>query len=154
MKILFVCLGNICRSPVAEGILRQICEQNQINWHIDSAGLSDWHKGENPDPRSIQNALKNGTDISSIISRPLLEHDLDKFDEILLMDKKNMKQIERFRFFLPNIHKIRLAGTYLHPNNPTEIPDPYYGVEKDFQEVYDLLFSIANTMVSSAFSRE
>ncbi|MFN4853953.1 MAG: low molecular weight protein-tyrosine-phosphatase [Bacteroidota bacterium] len=154
MKILFVCLGNICRSPVAEGILRQVCEQNQLNWHIDSAGLIDWHKGENPDPRSIQNALKNGTNISTIVSRPLLEHDLDLFDEILLMDKQNMKGIKRFRSFSPNAHKIKLAGTYIHPTNPPEIPDPYDGIEKDFQEVYDLLFSIANTIVTSTISRK
>lgn len=154
MNILFVCLGNICRSPVAEGILRQICEQNQLHWHIDSAGLSDWHKGANPDARSIHNARKNGTDISSIISRPLLEDDFDKFDEILLMDRQNLKEIQRFHSFVPHAHKVRLAGTYLHVTNPPEVPDPYYGDEQDFQKVYDLLFTIAQAMVSSAIGRK
>lgn len=145
MNILFVCLGNICRSPVAEGILKHLSAQYHPDWNIDSAGLSDWHKGENPDPRSIQNARRNGIDISSITSRPLEEKDFELFDEILLMDNQNMREIKRFHSFTQYANKIKLAGTYLDAVAPPEVPDPYYGIERDFQAVFDLLFAINNT---------
>src|ERR1044072_5341879 len=94
MKILMVCLGNICRSPLAEGILRKKLQDAGIaHVHVDSAGTNGYHNGENPDPRSIKNAKKNGVDISGLISRKFTVADFDHFDRIYVMDQSNYRDV-------------------------------------------------------------
>jgi len=152
MKVLFVCLGNICRSPVAEGIFRQLSERESLPIHLDSAGIIDTHRGENPDPRSIANARRNGVDISQLVSRPITESDLLEFDQIFVMDKKNLEALGKFRNYAQASHKIVLTGHYINPTSPPNIPDPYYGTEKDFQQVFDLLHRAAEAWKRQHFS--
>ncbi len=93
MRILMVCLGNICRSPLAEGILRHHTQQQDLTWNIDSAGTGAWHAGEKPDPRSIEVAQKNSIDISGQRARQFVLIDFDRFDQIFVMDAENYKNI-------------------------------------------------------------
>ena len=137
------------RSPVAEGILRHLSENRFPDLFIDSAGLIDTHKGENPDPRSIANAKRNGVDISLLVSRPLSESDLLNFDSILVMDRKNLDALKKFNNYRNAEHKILPAGYFLDSNNPPDIPDPYYGEEKDFQLVFDMLQGVVKAWLEA-----
>ena len=130
MKILMVCLGNICRSPLAEGILKSKLDQGFV---VDSAGTIDYHKGEEPDLRSVKTALKYGVDISKQKSRPIKKEDLADFDIIFCMDKNNYKDV----LSLADEHqksKIKL----IHEEDK-DVPDPYYGTLDDFDKVYKML---------------
>jgi protein-tyrosine phosphatase len=139
MKILFVCLGNICRSPLAEAIFNhKIREKNREGeFFADSCGTSTYEIGNPPDHRTIKNAQKNGVSIQHI-ARQLNKTDLEKFDLILAMDQHNLDVIMR----LPNaaLHKgkIKLMREF-DPVGNGDVPDPYYGGEKDFQLVFDIL---------------
>lgn len=145
MKVLMVCLGNICRSPVAEGILKEKINQHQLNVEVDSAGTSGWHDGEHPDPRSIKNAAKYGVDISKQISRRLQLSDFENFDLIFAMDKNNLQHIlaacpPAFR------HKVGLILNVDQPNSNREVPDPYY-TEDGFDEVHQLLNAACDELI-------
>ena len=138
MKILFVCLGNICRSPLAEGIFRQLVKkagmQEQIQ--IDSAGTSAYHIGELPDPRTRQVAEKNGITLTHK-ARQFLKSDFDAFDYILAADKNNLTHLK----MLQNTHsKARLHLIRDWEGVNLEVPDPYYGTMKDFEEGYQILY--------------
>src|ERR1700761_2966570 len=93
MKILMVCLGNICRSPLAEGIMQHLAKQQGLDWEVDSAGTGDWHVGEGPDRRSVRTAREQGIDISQQVCRLFRISDFDTFDHILVMDKSNHRNI-------------------------------------------------------------
>jgi protein-tyrosine phosphatase len=138
MRILMVCLGNICRSPLAEGILRKKAIEKGIKITIDSAGTSGWHNGENPDKRTIANARKNGVDVSEIVSRKFVKDDFEQFDIIYAMDKSNFKNIVSIAPSEAYKSKVKLI---LHELGESieEVPDPYYGGESSFQHVFDLL---------------
>lgn len=138
VKVLFVCLGNICRSPLAEAIFHHKIKANQLSHLVeaDSCGTANYHIGDTPDPRTIANALKNGVDIRHR-GRQLSEEDLDYYDYILAMDKSNHSNI--LRLAKPHHEeKIKLMRTY-DPAGGKEVPDPYYGTERDFQEVFTIL---------------
>jgi protein-tyrosine phosphatase len=134
-----VCLGNICRSPLAEGILR--AKANKKGWamEVDSAGTGGWHAGEAPDRRSQKVAAKNGIDISNQKARKFKSQDFDEFDLILAMDTENMKDL---LLLAPNEkarNKVKLILNYLNPTKNQNVPDPYYGQMADFEMVFYLL---------------
>lgn len=135
-KILMVCLGNICRSPLAEGIMRS--KLSSTHFFIDSAGTSGFHSGNAPDPRSIEVAQKNGLDISQQKSRPFRAYDLEEFDVIFVMDKSNYRDVIRYVQNEDERQKVKLILNY--PNSEKEeVPDPYYGGKNGFDHVYNLL---------------
>jgi len=137
MKVLMVCLGNICRSPLAQGILENKVEQNGLGWHVDSAGTSAWHLGERPDSRSIEIATLNGIDISNQKARQFESDDFDNFDLILAMDSTNYRTILSMARNEDDINSVKMIMNYLFPGQNRQVPDPYY--DGSFQSVYDLL---------------
>jgi protein-tyrosine phosphatase len=138
-KILFVCLGNICRSPLGEGILRHQAEERGLSPLVatDSAGTGGWHRGEAPDPRSVAVARQNGVDISRLRARQLKSSDFNDFDMIFAMDRSNLRDIVRIapHDSSADIHLFMdfVSGVQ------RDVPDPYYGDERDFRQVYDML---------------
>ncbi|SFI74162.1 protein-tyrosine phosphatase [Kaistella treverensis] len=130
MKILMVCLGNICRSPLAEGILQAKLHED---FTVDSAGTIDMHEGEMPDHRSIEIAAKYNIDICEQKSRPFTYEDFQIFDRIYCMDKKNLADVLALAKTENDRNKVSLLAENL------EVPDPYWGDMKDFDEVFQLL---------------
>jgi protein-tyrosine phosphatase len=138
-KILMVCLGNICRSPVAEGVMRSVAQQHKIPITVDSAGTSNYHIGEQPDHRSVANARKNGVDISTLRGRQFSSADFDAFDHIYVMDESNLKNILALAKKEEHRQKVELLLNELYPGKNMPVPDPYYGTEKDFENVFQLV---------------
>ncbi|MCT4171628.1 low molecular weight phosphotyrosine protein phosphatase [Elizabethkingia anophelis] len=136
MKILMVCLGNICRSPLAEGILKSKLPDNYI---VDSAGTIAMHEDEHPDKRSVKVAALHNIDISKQRSRPIQPKDLEYFDRIYCMDRNNLKDVSAMAKNEGQRQKISLILDVLHDNNNTEVPDPYWGNQQDFEDVFQLL---------------
>lgn len=145
-SILFVCLGNICRSPLAEGLMRSIQTQYQLNFHLDSAGTSGYHRGEAPDSRTRANALKNGIDLSQLKSRQFVHEDLSRFDRIFVMDRNNLRDIHMNFKESNQLHKLSLLPHPEKKGESIEIPDPYYGTENDFENVFQLLSKSIETL--------
>ncbi len=137
MKILMVCLGNICRSPLAEGIMQQKIKEKKLLWEVDSSGTSGWHEGELPDSRSIEVAKAKGIDITNQRSRQFNAKDLESFDLILAMDSSNYSNILRLATSDAQKKKVKLILNYLYPNENRGVPDPYY--EGGFEKVYLML---------------
>ncbi|SFX65422.1 low molecular weight protein-tyrosine-phosphatase [Marinospirillum alkaliphilum] len=148
VSVLFVCLGNICRSPTAEGVFRSLVEtaglQDRI--HIDSAGTGDWHVGKAPDARMQKAALDRGYDLSAQRARQVEAGDLDRFDYILPMDRQNQAALEDLVTELEQLDKIRLLLSY-NPSAISEVPDPYYGGEAGFHQVIDLVESACKRLL-------
>lgn len=139
-RILFVCLGNICRSPLAEAIfIHKIREKGlESRVEVHSCGTANYHVGDIPDPRTIKNALKNGVVIDHL-GRQLSKDDLETYDFILAMDKSNHANILKLENASNHYHKIRLMRSFdLNPDGD-EVPDPYYGDDAGFQQVFDIL---------------
>lgn len=139
MRILMVCLGNICRSPLAEGILKHKARQHNLNWWIDSAGTSAWHVGELPDPRTIEVARRFGIDITDQRARQISLNDFEQFDLIFAMDRQNLRDLREMAPSLQQKQKIRLLLDVLYPGQEREVPDPYYGGIEGFVEVFRLI---------------
>ncbi len=135
MKILMVCLGNICRSPLAEGILKS--KSNNII--VDSAGTAGYHVGSRPDQRSIEIGLKNNIDITTQRARQFTSNDFDDFDKIYAMDNDNYSKIISLATNQDQIDKVDLILNEVYPNQFKSVPDPYYGGEKGFENIYNLL---------------
>ncbi|GAB3933041.1 low molecular weight protein-tyrosine-phosphatase [Mucilaginibacter myungsuensis] len=131
MKIIMVCLGNICRSPLAEGIMQHLVTQEGLDWEIDSAGTGDWHVGEGPHRGSVQVAKKYGIDISGQICRLFRVSDFDTFDHILVMDKSNLSNILAMARNDADRKKVRLLL------GDKEVPDPY--LTNLFEDAYQLI---------------
>lgn len=146
MKILMVCLGNICRSPLAEGITRQLLADRKLAWQVDSAGTAGWHEGASPDSRSIEVALNYKIDISNLKARRLTYQDLQESDLIVAMDSQNYQDIRRLDP-LATQDKLHLMMNFLHPGQNQAVPDPYYGTSSDFEEVCNMLFGACNAML-------
>ncbi|MDT3403628.1 low molecular weight protein-tyrosine-phosphatase [Mucilaginibacter terrae] len=132
MKILMICLGNICRSPLAEGIMQHLVHQAGLNWTVDSAGTGSWHVGECPDHRSTAVAKGYGVDISKQLCRQFSVNDFDEFDLLLTMDRNNLRDVLRLARNDGDKAKVRL----LLKNR--EVPDPYYD-SNQFDPVYKLI---------------
>lgn len=140
-KILFVCLGNICRSPLAEGIMLHLKEKYQLNLHIDSAGTANYHVGEAPDRRTITNAKKNGIDLSALRARQFHVSDFEEFDLIYAMDNNNLTNILAMSKRPEHALKVKLFLNAVYPEKDLNVPDPYYGTEKDFEHVFQLVYT-------------
>lgn len=139
MRILMVCLGNICRSPLAEGILKHKVQQLGLNWSIDSAGTGSWHAGELPDPRSIDVARRFGIDITDQRARQVRPEDFERFDLIFAMDRQNLRHLQQMASRPEHRQKIRLLLDVLYPGQGQEVPDPYYGGPEGFVQVFRLV---------------
>ncbi|MFS8615912.1 MAG: low molecular weight protein-tyrosine-phosphatase [Solitalea sp.] len=139
MKILMVCLGNICRSPMAEGIMRHLVEEKGLDWEIDSAGTGGWHIGEAPDPRAIATAKKHGIDISRLQARKFTYRDFGNFDHIFAMDSTNYADIIALSESEQERDKVQLFLEAADPNHPTKnVTDPWFEdrlFEPVFQEI-------------------
>ncbi len=139
MKILMVCLGNICRSPMAEGILAKKIKQHNLNWIVDSAGTAEYHVGEAPHHLSQKVSLLNGIDISQQKCRQFKTEDMIRFDHIYAMDQSNYATIRKMTDTHWNEKKVDLILNELFPFQNKEVPDPWYGGEEGFHEVFELL---------------
>ncbi len=137
MKILMVCLGNICRSPLAEGILKSKIDSTKIL--VDSAGTGAWHAGSLPDKRSIAVAKKNGIDLTDQRARVFLPEDFTRFDKIYVMDHSNYVNVCKLAPNDQAIDKVQLILNESHPDKNLEVPDPYYGGDSGFDDVFDML---------------
>jgi len=136
-SILMVCLGNICRSPLAEGILRAKNAKDILK--IDSAGTSSYHIGELPDKRSIAIAKKNGIDITNQRCRQFQVSDFDAFDLIYVMDNSNYRDVISLARNEEDKNKVKLILNEIFPGENVDVPDPYYGGEKGFENVFKML---------------
>lgn len=147
MKILMVCLGNICRSPLAEGIMQSKIDQHGLDWKVDSAGTSGHHDGQLPDPRSIDVAEKNGLDITNQRSRKLVIKDLDEYDLICAMDSSNYINIRMLSRSSVHHQKIQLIMNFAQPDMNINVTDPYYG-EEGFDNVYQMLDEACDAIIA------
>lgn len=139
-RVLFVCLGNICRSPAAEGVMRTLVETEGLAEHIAirSAGTGGWHAGNLPDARMRKAAQNRGYSLQSR-ARQVTSDDLREYDLVLVMDKQNQREIRPFDSTGENTAKIRLFCEFCTDHDTDEVPDPYYGGEQGFEHVLDLL---------------
>lgn len=140
-SIIFVCLGNICRSPIAEGVAKRYCEQNQLDIIIDSAGTGDWHIGEAPCENSVKVAAQNGVDISEQRARQVTKMDLEKFDLVVGLDHKNIASLKQL-----GRKDALLLGDFGFKGE--DVPDPYFfdGFE-GFDKVYNMIESCVEELL-------
>lgn len=148
-KVLFVCLGNICRSPTADGIFREVIKREKLEQKIivDSAGTGDWHIGKAPDSRTIAAAKKRGYDLSVLRARQVITADFDEFDYVLAMDNANLRDLHSLR----PTHFTGHLGLFLDFGSRKtyrEVPDPYYGGNDGFELVLDLVEEAAEGLLS------
>ena len=130
-RVLFVCMGNICRSPTVEAVARAEFARAGLDAHFDSAGTEDYHVGEPPDPRSIRVGAAHGYDLSALRARQVVPADFERFDLVLAMDRVNLRALQR----------LRRPGAGVEPSlflGDRELPDPYYGTAADFERVIEL----------------
>jgi protein-tyrosine phosphatase len=154
MKILFVCMGNICRSPTAEGAFQKIIETRGLThlFELDSAGTHSYHTGSPPDRRAQQTALTRGMDLSRLRARAVEHDDFEIFDHILAMDRDNLAGL---RAMSPQkyAHKIELFLDYAPEQPCREVPDPYYGGAQGFEHVLDLVTLASEGLLAASLER-
>lgn len=149
MTILMVCLGNICRSPLAEGILLKKITAAGLDWKVDSAGTNGYHVNESPHYLSQRVAKKKGIDISKQLCRRFVSADFDRFDKIYAMAEdvvEEMKQISGTKF---NSEKVEMILNVVHPGENRGVPDPWYGPEAGYYEVFDLLENACEALIKN-----
>jgi protein-tyrosine phosphatase len=155
IRVLFVCLGNICRSPLAEGVFIHLAKEAGVadRFEVDSAGTGDWHVGEWPDPRSAEVARKHGVVLPSR-ARQVTRVDLERFDYVVAMDRENLWDLERMARELPGararakIHLLRADDPDRAPGDDRhDVPDPYYGGASGFEQVYQMVHRSAEALL-------
>jgi len=143
-----VCLGNICRSPMAHGLLQQKAGFLGLDWDIDSAGVSGYHEGELPDRRAIACMKRHGIDITYQRSRPILYEDLFYYDYIFVMDRQNLRDVSQMAKTNTDEAKISLIMSLVNEQHPAEVPDPYYGPgDSGFELVYKMLDEATDKLI-------
>lgn len=147
--ILMICLGNICRSPLAEGILREKAKGINLNIRIDSAGTCDNHVNQNPDNRTVSNAKKHNIDISKLKARQFVVSDFDNFDLIFVMDSSNYADVIALARNENDKQKVELILNRVYPNSNMSVPDPYFGGEQGFENVFILLDNACSVIANS-----
>jgi protein-tyrosine phosphatase len=154
MRLLFVCMGNICRSPSAEGVFRRVLAERapQLTIEIDSAGTHDYHVGRPPDRRAIAAARRRGIDLSELRARRVSAEDFERYDLILVMDEENLDELRR-RAPARYHDRIRLLMEFAPEATSRRVPDPYYGGASGFEEVLDLLEEAAEGLLQELLKR-
>lgn len=148
MKILMVCLGNICRSPLAEGILKEKVKSQGLAWEVSSAGTGAYHVGELPDPRSVAEALKNGIDITDQRARQFTSSDFDEYDLILTMDESNYRNVLELARNEASRQKVKMIMSFVENAQRNSVPDPYWNND-GFTQVYDMLDKATEGILAS-----
>ena len=147
-RVLFVCMGNICRSPTAEAVFRRLAAQRGMlsELEIDSAGTHGYHVGESPDARTQRAAAERKYDLSQLVARKVAPEDLDYFDVVLAMDRSNMDSLRKL--CPPNrLPRLKLFMSYARQFDDDEVPDPYYGLAHDFDLVLDMIEDAAEGLL-------
>lgn len=142
-----VCLGNICRSPMAEGILRHKIQLHRLPWEVDSAGTGGWHVGESPDERAVKAMRRMGIDISNHIARQFEVSDFSRFDKIYVMDSSNYLDVIRQASSEQEKNKVEIIMNELYEGKNIAVPDPYYGGMEDFMNVYYMLNEVSDRII-------
>ncbi|MEP7266638.1 MAG: low molecular weight protein-tyrosine-phosphatase [Saprospiraceae bacterium] len=140
MKILMICLGNICRSPMAEGVMKHLLKKDsRHDWEVDSAGTGDWHVGQLPDRRAIRTSKNHGIDITRQRARQFNKNDFERFDHLLVMDTENLKDVRNLANNQPDKEKVKLLLEFKYPGKQMIVPDPYFNelFEESFQLIYE-----------------
>lgn len=147
-KVLFVCMGNICRSPTAEAVLRRLAAQRGVlsDLVIDSAGTHGYHVGESPDARTQRAAAERKYDLSQIVARKVAPEDLDYFDLVLAMDRNNLEVLRKL-CPVGRLSRLKLFMSYARQFDDDEVPDPYYGLAHDFDLVLDMIEDAADGLL-------
>lgn len=147
MKILMVCLGNICRSPLAEGVLKHKALQAGLHWTVESAGTNGYHTGEAPHRFSQKVALLNGIDICGQRARQFVKEDMDRYDKIYAMADDVLDDIKRIARNKYDASKVDFFLNELHAAENRSVPDPWYGVEPGFHEVYNIINECCDAII-------
>jgi protein-tyrosine phosphatase len=150
MKILMVCLGNICRSPLAEGILQHKAVEAGLQWQVDSAGTNSYHIGEAPHALSQKVALRNGIDICAQRARRFVKEDFDRYDKIYAMADDVLADIQSIAGKKYDASKVDLFLNELHPNENRSVPDPWYGTEPGYHDVFELIATTCDRIIEKA----
>jgi protein-tyrosine phosphatase len=148
MKFLMVCLGNICRSPIAEGVMNEKLRQRSLNGRADSAGVLSYHSGENPDSRAVKVAAQYQVDIKNQIARQFRRSDFNEFDYILTMDRSVHAEILQMAQTDMERSKVHLFLEFAGASEITEVPDPYYGGPEGFDMVFKLIDEGCNRILA------
>lgn len=147
MRILMVCLGNICRSPIAEGIMKNLIFENNLNWHVESAGTESYHIGEPPHKHSQNICQKNGIDIAKQRARQFVAADVENFDKIYAMADDVLIAVKRMSGSAFDASKVSLFLNELYPGSNRSVPDPWYGTEEGYTDVYDMIYTTCEAIV-------
>ncbi len=144
-----VCLGNICRSPMAEGLLRHKAKEQGMALEHDSCGTSNYHIGEGPDDRAVDKMAQYGVDISDLRARQFEVSDFDRFDRIYVMDKSNYQDVIRLARNDEDKNKVKMILNEIHPGSDSPVPDPWFGGMDGFESVYKLLDNACEQILDS-----
>lgn len=147
LRILMVCMGNICRSPMADGIMRHKIKLHGLDALVDSAGTISLHAGENPDTRATKCLLDKGIDIRNLVARPFTKQDFKNFDFIFVMDNENYRAIQNLADTVEEMQKVDFLMNLVKPGANTAVPDPYYGGNEGFENVYRMIDEATDILI-------